>query len=108
MFARMFFLIENGVYAVNKYCILSQLPWSLQTYNPHGRGESSALNFSEKRRGAESRWGEGPCAGGGPVLSRQLPWPAQAAEPFYNDFFCMLRLLQVWTRRSGQGWTVHQ
>ena len=40
-------------------------------------------------------------AGGGAMLSRQ-PGLCCAAEPFYNDFFCVLRLLQVWTRRWGQ------
>ena len=78
-------------------------------HDHHGRGESSALNFSEKR----SRAGMGAsvdgrdrrlsvCRGRPRVVQAASPARPVQAEPFYNDFFCMLRLLQVWTRRWGQ------
>ena len=86
------------------------------TTSHRGRGESSTLNFSEKRSLALHRrsgqWGQWWWPGPGDWVCRGRPTvvqaasPAQAAEPFYNDFFCMLRLLQVWTRRWGQGWAI--
>ena len=68
----------------------------------HGRGKSSTLNFSEERSSPSTAWYS--LASGRCLLPAAPSSPAR--QPFYNDFFCVLRLAT--SPPLGTGIDTHQ